>query len=269
MAETIQLQNKEFSTILFTDPVALQFDKMVHIEKTAGKTVGQMLNLLKSREVPLDEQLYKFYNGVSTKKEKDRIAGASLRYDMIVVYPGNVAGEYKKTSGHFHKTGANSETAFPEIYEVLHGTALFLLQKVNPSSQVGYAAAVRTNEGEKILIPPGYEHATVNIGSTPLVFSDLICTECENEYGGVQAHNGMCYYVMDNNGTPEFVKNPTYKDTPEMHVLRPIEQPALKLLFDIPVYDILANSPQAFKYLSKPDLFKEKIRYLADLIEGE
>lgn len=269
MNSKVIIKNDTFTMELDPESVSMVFDEKVRIGNTAGKKTGEMLELLQSSEVSPDIPLYDFFVGVSTDEDKETFNKSKLRYDVIMVYPGKVNDEYKKTSGHMHKKNSGFKNIYPEIYEVLYGTAMFLLQKVSDDGCVECAAAVETKAGQKILIPPGYEHATVNIGTTPLVFSDLISIDCENEYGGVKEHGGMCYFVVEEDGKPAFRKNPKYKEVPEMQVIKPIEQQKLSLVFDKYVYDIAKKQPKAFEYLSNPDMYSSDINYLADFIEGK
>jgi glucose-6-phosphate isomerase len=263
---TIKLPNRSLDIELIIPENRLRFSSSIVIEKKAGKSLDQMRSLMYNAEQTDDEPLYEFYVGVFNKENSGIFAHSGLRYDIILVFPGHIGGEFKKTSGHIHKQPSNYKTGYPEIYEVLYGTALFMVQKT-VNGAVYYAAAIETQAGEKILIPPGYEHATINIGSGPLVFCDLISNNCENEYHGIQDHGGMGYFVISHDGLPEFVKNPRYGDLPEIRRLRPVINTELNITFNEYVYDLLTDNPHAFSYLDKPDMKEEAVRYLADLVE--
>lgn len=256
----MKIANKSFVLDLEITQPGICFEGDVEIDKTAGKTVGDMKRLLRSRNLDEDEKLYDFYVGVGLKGEKEGLIQSGLRYDIILISPGTVGGEYKKTSGHVH------EGLYPEIYEVLYGTALFILQK-GTGKDVSYFAAVKTRAGEKILVPPGYTHATVNIGDGPLLFSDLVADECQNHYEDVQANCGMSYYVLDQKGEPVFEKNPNYGCVPAERIIGPVKKPELGLEFDVPVYDLVSESPKRYDYLVHPERYMASINYLAEVIE--
>jgi glucose-6-phosphate isomerase len=262
----IKLPNRQLDIELLTPENTLRFSSSVIIEKKAGKSLNQMRSLMCNPEQAADELLYEFYAGVFNREDAGIFDRSGLRYDIIMVHPGQIGGEFKKTSGHIHKQSPDYKTGYPEIYEVLYGTALFMVQKT-VNGAVQYAAAIKTQAGEKILIPPGYEHATVNIGSVPLVFCDLISKTCENEYQVIQDHGGMGYFVINHDGSPEFVKNPRYRSLPEIRQLRPVIKPELNITFNEYVYDLLAGNSQAFLYLDKPDTKDKAVAYLAELIE--
>lgn len=62
-----------------------------------------------------EKEIYYMYRGL----KKD----GNLRYDITIVPSLIINEEYIKTKGHFHKQG------HPEIYTVLEGEAIFLMQK--------------------------------------------------------------------------------------------------------------------------------------------
>src|SRR3989339_2132290 len=64
-----------------------------------------------------DTDLYFMYRGLETKSE--------LRYDETIVFAKMLGGEFNKTKGHCHIG------AYPEIYTVLKGQAIYLQQKNN------------------------------------------------------------------------------------------------------------------------------------------
>lgn len=256
----MKIANKSFCLELNTSACSVTFDENVVIGKAAGKTTEQMRNLLYNQNSDKKEQLYQFFVGVTRRDQLEAVKKTGLRYDVILIGPGTIDGEYKKTSGHAHIG------LYPEIYEVLHGKALFLLQK-GSGDKIKEFAAVETNVGQKILIPPEYTHATVNIGDGPLLFSDLVADQCHNRYEDVQGNHGMAYYILEESRHASFRKNSNYQFVPEVKKLLPSEQAGLGLLFNSPIYDILTESPNRFEYLSQPEKHLQEIRYLAEEIE--
>lgn len=256
----MKISNKSFTMELDNSNCSICFDDSVTVDKEAGKDTEQMKSLLYSQKIDETIPLYQFYVGVEGKEDAKIIRQTGLRYDVILVNPGTVAGELKKTSGHQHVG------LYPEIYEVLHGTALFLLQK-GSGKEIEHFAAVETQSGQKILIPPGYSHATVNIGEGPLVFSDLVADSCQNRYEDIQENHGMCYYILNQEGVVSFEKNKNYSEVPMVKKIVPINQTALGLDFTKPVYDLLIEKPELFNYLEAPEEAGSSIYYLANEIE--
>src|SRR3989344_5983952 len=88
--------------------------------------------------------------------ERAKIRANNLRYDITVLPPFRTGDEYNKTFGHYHPKIAVTDTWYPEVYEVLHGRAHYLLQ--NGSEFLVFDA----RPGDKCLMIPGFAHITVN-----------------------------------------------------------------------------------------------------------
>jgi glucose-6-phosphate isomerase len=69
----------------------------------------------------------------------------------------NLGGEYVKTKGHHHPENP-AGTGYPELYEVLDGTAHFQLQ----TKALDDVVLIEVHKGDIIAIPPGYGHVTIN-----------------------------------------------------------------------------------------------------------
>ena len=96
--------------------------------------------------------LYSMYRGLKTN--------GKLRYDETVVFPKMLGNEFNKTKGHYHIG------AYPELYMVLEGTAIYLLQKRNAEGNIEDVFAVTVKAGECAVMPPLYGHVTVNPSET-------------------------------------------------------------------------------------------------------
>jgi oxalate decarboxylase/phosphoglucose isomerase-like protein (cupin superfamily) len=90
-----------------------------------------------------------------------------LRKDLTLLYPGN------QTAGHYH-FGDESE-----IYEVLSGQALFLMQ--DRETETLYA--IEAKEKDKIVFPPKCGMRTINQSTEKeLLVSNWVSDKVENDY---------------------------------------------------------------------------------------
>lgn len=88
-----------------------------------------------------------------------------LRYDLTKLLPG------RHTLGHFHAP------KLPELFEVLSGQAVFLMQKDEKTY------AIEAKENEKVVILTDFGIRTVNpSGSEILIISNWINDKVKNEY---------------------------------------------------------------------------------------
>jgi oxalate decarboxylase/phosphoglucose isomerase-like protein (cupin superfamily) len=96
------------------------------------KLTGQMAGLL-ADETGLEdlagEPFYDVYRGIAFPEDEPLLRKYNFRYDITVIMPGTVNGECRKTSGHYHGWTPEGRHSYAEVYEVLKGTALYVLQK--------------------------------------------------------------------------------------------------------------------------------------------
>lgn len=187
-------------------------------------------------EISTNPLLYTFYKGVCRKNDMVFFLVSKIRYDIILIHPGTIGEEYYKTSGHIHVGD------YPEIYEVINGTALFLLQKEDNKGIVQKMVAYRCTKGGRVYIPPGYAHVSINIANEPLVFCDLVSTVCANSYASLQEKNGLAYRVLKGKHNIIFEKNEAYMDClfPDVQIAEVTE---------IPLYEEFLQFPEYFDFL--------------------
>lgn len=149
-------------------------------------------------------ELYYMYRG---EKEKNR-----LRYDITIVPPQMLGKEFTKTLGHEHSNN------FGEIYTVLSGEALYLIQKVK-QNKIEDVYAVKAKKGESAIIPSGYGHITINASKKILKESNWIAKDCKNIYDLFLKNRGACYYYTDKG----WIKNKNYKSVPKLRFKKPLK----------------------------------------------
>jgi glucose-6-phosphate isomerase len=172
-----------------------------------------------------------------------------VRLDITVIPPLALGEESSKTHGHYHP-GSEDGFAYPEIYQVLAGSAVFLLQKKNRNGSVD-VIIVDAREKDVVLIPPGYGHVTANSGEGILVLSNLVYDRFESLYDEYDENRGAAYYYLKGGGMSQ---NTNYI------VQRSERLPAgeLNSRYKFSCGDLLAEfhaDPGKFAFLSKPGLF--------------
>ena len=92
------------------------------------------------------------------QSESDRswLRRLRLRYDITVIPPAVICGEFVKTKGHYHPEN-QAGYGYPEIYGIIEGSAEYLLQE----NRLRDAVMVKAGKGSTVLIPPGYGHVTI------------------------------------------------------------------------------------------------------------
>lgn len=141
-----------------------------------------------------------------------------LRYDITEIFPLLLGKEFNKTKGHYHLGN------FGELYKVLSGEAIFLVQK----KDLKEVYFVKTKRGQYVKIPPGYGHVTINPSlKKTLKVANWVSPDCQSDYESVEKKQGFCYYFT----IEGWVKNKNYKKIPFLKQKRPLSKMPKNLKF--------------------------------------
>ncbi|MFN7991246.1 MAG: glucose-6-phosphate isomerase family protein [Candidatus Micrarchaeia archaeon] len=203
------------------------------------RTLGQMKDTMMSfKEYASNVDMYFMY--------RDVYAHGGIRFDMTLIPPLDIEGECAKTHGHYHPP-SDDGLPYPEIYQVLHGNAVFILQKKNRNGSVD-AIILNARERDCVLLPPGWGHVSVNNGPEPLVLSNLVYDKFESLYDEYDENRGAAYYYLKGG---EVQQNINYIIQRSEHV----EAKELNARYGFSCKDLLAefsSEPKRFEFLAKP-----------------
>ncbi len=144
-------------------------------------------------------EIYYMYRGV---KEQD-----NLRYDITVIPPKKLGLEFVKTKGHYHPQH------YGELYIVLEGQAIYLMQKVK-GEKIEDIYAVEAKRGDHIIIPPKYGHITINSGKKTLKMANWVYNNFRSVYEPIEKRGGGGYFYT----TRGWLKNKNYKYLPNLRI---------------------------------------------------
>jgi len=203
------------------------------------------------------EVVYDMYNGVYRESDAPHLDGVPLRYELTLMPPRRLGREFVKTLGHLHAPEPRSGLGYAEICEVLVGVAHFLFQTLDPSGpDAPLAFYVEARAGQKVLIPPGLDHLTINPGPEPLLFSDVIALGVTGIYDRFKSARGAAYLEVSENGQPRFIPNPHYRAVAPLHRMRLKEHPELDLTDAVPLYTaFVRNKGRNWPFLTDPCQF--------------
>lgn len=190
----------------------------------SGKIMtGDVRRLFDMREVLLDQrwlagaadfELYYMFRDLSlSRSDKEKLLQNNLRYDITIIPPNMLGCEYIKTAGHYHPNASGSVT-YPEIYEVLDGEAIYLLQNQDLSDVV----AIYASAGDKVIVPPGYGHVTINSSNKTLKMANFVARSFSSLYEPYRNKKGGAYYFTKDG----WIKNAR---CPEAAELRRVQAP--------------------------------------------
>lgn len=197
--------------------------------------------------------LYYMYRDLAlTKRDRDIINEHSLRYDITVIPPATLGGEFVKTAGHYHPLVPGTDVSYTEVYEVLEGEAHYLLQKASDVC-VEDVVLVKATRDDKVIIPPGYGHVTINPSNKVLKMSNWVSSSFSSVYEPIKNRHGAAYFEL-NDGS--FITNSDYDDVPEMRLLEPTNYSDVGLQRNTEMYGLIRSDPELLGYLNQPQEFE-------------
>lgn len=241
--------------------------KLVLLEK-------EILNLKNQNEA-----LYLIFRNIMRKEDREIFLKCNIRFDITIIFNKFLGIEFNKTFGHLHPV-AEKNLTYPEVYEVLHGKALFILQHFKKDKKIDKVLIIFGKEKDKILIPPNYGHTTINIGNSDLIIANLVSSRFDSLYEEYRKREGAAIYIVKKNALKDnkkclkeslliefqskktnrlnfrILKNKNYNEKFEIEFFRPEE------LFRFPkenLYLSFIENPKFYNFLNKPSSLEVKI----------
>jgi glucose-6-phosphate isomerase len=217
---------------------------------------------IRNPKADLPTEAYFMHRGVFASREDIQKAfyDNKIRFDITVIPPAVWGVDFAKTVGHYHQP-----LEMPEIYQVISGEVLWLMQKCDEKGNVIEFITVRAKAGDIAIMLPGYGHVSVNLSETePLVMANWLTWHQSSFYGSFKEKRGAAYYVIKNNqGQTELIPNAEYlktqKELPAPRQMLPEDEiPAFGLTRGKPIYDLLKL---------KDEEFSQKVRFLNHPLE--
>jgi len=159
-------------------------------------------------------ELYYVYRGVKKQGE--------LRYDVTEMPSQMLGKEFVRTKGNRNSDG------YPELYTVLEGQAILLMQNNKEKSElVEDVFAIEMKKGNWIIISPDYSIVAINPGSRTLKTGNWVSEKNQNIYQEIEKMNGACYFYTQ----AGWVRNENYQEIPELRFEKPLKKRPKSLEF--------------------------------------
>jgi glucose-6-phosphate isomerase len=220
------------------------------------RDVEEIRQVLAIPECPCSGSLYFMYRDLArTEEDRAWLSTHALRYDITRIPPLTLCGEYVKTKGHYHPLSP-SGVGYPEVYEVLQGEAHYLLQ----DRDIRDVVLIFAREGEKVIIPPGYGHVTINASTRTLLMANLVSSLFSSDYSPYEERHGAAYYMMLGE---QMVKNSHYPAVPPLRSRRPSYSTALGIVEGITLYQLVEERGD-LSFLNRPERYTRLFRELEE-----
>ena len=237
-----------FPVELDPSSLTLAFGPGVTTAPVTVRRLDEVRSLLRDPGASGPDHLYTIYMDIRVPGRAEGLRSLGLGYGAVVYNHGALGGEALRSQGHVHSAPAATGIAYSEIYEFWHGRGLVYMQD-SATADVSDVIVVEAGPGDKVVIPPGWAHATVNLGDSPMAFGAVYALEAQLLYEPLRKLQGTAHYVLAN-GTLE--PNPRYRKVPEARRQAPHE---------IPRHGIGHGRPALSGELSLLDLVSRPERY--------
>lgn len=264
------LKKESGLNIYLKDDFKLDLDIRLLGGEFSCRTLRDMATVIKDKVEINDDSAYFMYRDVRERIDETKIKENHLRFDLTVVLPRMIGSEFNKTYGHYHPLKAGTEVTYPEVYEVISGTALYLLQKMGKNEdELAAIYLVEVKSGEKIIMPPNFGHITINPLSVPLVMSNWVAAEFSSEYELYEKNHGGAFYITKSeirnpksktNSNYKIQKNKHYKQLPKLIKAKPKELPQFALFFNKPMYQTGCKAINKLKFLRNPEEYIDLLK---------
>jgi glucose-6-phosphate isomerase, archaeal len=229
------------------DALALSFGPGTTTAPVTIRRLDEVRSLLRDPGAQGPDHLYTIYMGIQVPGKTDALAGHGLGYGAVVYNHGTLGVEALRSQGHVHSIGPGG-LAYSELYEFWHGRGLVYMQD-SATADVGDVIVVEAGPGDKIAIPPGWAHATVNVGREPMAFGAVYALEAKLLYEPLRKLQGTAHYVLAD-GTLE--ANPRYRSVSQARRLSPHHFPEHGIE---PGHPALAGDLARLDFVSRPERY--------------
>jgi len=234
------------------DSFALIFGDSVKKVQPAVRTMDQMREVTIDTSLKEPEELYYMYRDVCRLGDEEKIKNSDLRFDITIIRPDRLGRELMKTAGHYH------QGSFPELYEVVYGRAICLLQHPDEKDykKIKDVFAVHAKLGQKIVCLPNHGHILINPGPQPLITSNWVSAKFQSQYDKYKQSCGACYYAFDNKGDVRWEKNKFFSQVEDIYFKFPSDEiRQFGLSSNRPMYSLVDN-PEKIDFLNNPTKYK-------------
>lgn len=230
-------------------------------EETLGplpeiRTLDQIRASLRDPECAGPEQVYAIAMDVARISDIAELKKRMLLFGVVTYASGRLGEEPIRSQGHIHRVSAHSGWSPPELYEIWQGKAIIYMQEF-VADDPGRCFAILAEAGDKVLVPPGWAHATVSASPhEPLTFGAWCDREYGFEYEAVRAYKGLAWYPILQDEHVAWQHNRHYMPG-RLHTTSPRKYREFGIT-DEPLYQQFVDDPARFQFISKPGMVAEK-----------
>ena len=238
------------------EPLGFKYGPGVFGPSPELRSLDSIRDSLRDREASGPDPVYAIAMDVGMIRDRVELERRMLLFGVVTYAAGSLAGEVVRSQGHIHKVSTHSGWSPPEVYEIWSGAAFIYMQEF-AADDPGSCYAIHAGPGEKVIVPPGWAHATLSADHTQAVTFGALCDrEYGFEYTEIRKRRGLAWYALvDSNGEIKWEANPLYQKS-ELIVRGPGEYRSFGLARSVPLYSQLERDFDRFQWVSKPGILE-------------
>lgn len=200
------------------------------------------------------DPVYAIAMDVGNESHRADLYARNLLFGAVTYAAGRLGDEPVRSQGHIHAKSPSCGRSTPEVYEIWSGRAIILMQE-KAENDPGRCFAVCAGEGEVVVVPPDWAHATISADSTqPLTFGAWCVRDYGFDYQGVRAHQGSAWFPRLNTGEITWSRNERYTIKRDLVIKNPEAYDQLGLRRGVPIWEQYRACPETFMWVARPEI---------------
>jgi len=197
------------------NPLGFQYGKDCFGPPTELRTLDSIRGSLLNPESTGPEIVYAIAMDVGKTIHRKLLNDLHLLYGAVTYATGTIGNEPVRSQGHIHiRSNFANGYSTPEVYEIWQGEAIIYMQE-RGDDDPGLCIAVYGKQGDVIVVPPGWVHATISASQDiPLTFGAWCDRHYGFKYDKVRSHKGIAWFpLVCENHTIEWMRNENYRSS--------------------------------------------------------
>lgn len=236
-----------------TDPLGFRYGRGVFGPSCELRTLDAIRPSLRNPRCEGPDPVYAIAMDVGTEDRREDLLARNLLFGVVTYASGRLGEEPVRSQGHVHAVSKSCGASTAELYEIWSGRAVILMQE-SDGDDPGRCFAVTAEEGEVVVVPPGWAHATISADpSQPLTFGAWCVRDFGFDYRGVRVHNGLAWFPLLEANRLCWEANPHYPVRTRLVEKGPEDYASLGLKKGVPVWKQYLQDPESVLWVPQPD----------------
>lgn len=204
-----------------------------------------------------DMLLYSIAMDVGDKRDYIQIKKRNLLFGIVSFSPGRILNGPVRSQGHIHSISKSCNSSTPEVYQIEEGDAIIYMQE-NSDGDAGDCYVVRARQGDVVIVPPNWTHATINANSDrKMIFGAWCVRDYGFDYGDIRKNKGIAFFPYFKDGEMSWEFNKHYSNG-KLHIVNARKYDEFDIGNKLSIYEQFKNNNDLFLFVSNPNIVKEK-----------